>query len=83
MAGWHFITLPTDLAEKIKKNFQHITHGWGSIPVNVNTKQTSWKTSIFPDKKTNSYILPLKSEIRKKENLSTGDTVTIKLEITE
>lgn len=49
--------------------------GWGSLPVTAVIGKTSWKTSIFPDKKIGAYLLPLKSEIRKKENIVAGATI--------
>lgn len=51
MAGWHFVTLPKKTAEEIDFFFSHAKKGWGSLPVNVTIGKTSWKTSIFPDKK--------------------------------
>jgi len=81
MAGWHFITLPKKQSGLIKKSFSFFSRGWGSLPVHVTIGNTSWKTSIFPDKKTDSYLLPLKSEIRKKESVSHGDMITLTVAI--
>ncbi len=81
MAGWHFVSIPHDVSEDIKKQFGDMKRGWGSIPVLVTIGKTSWKTSIFPDKKTEEYLLPLKAGVRKKEEIEEGDTVTILLEI--
>lgn len=39
------------------------------------------KTSIFPDSKTNTYLLPLKVQVRKKENIHAGDTINSEIEI--
>lgn len=81
MAGWHFITFPKKQSSKIKKLFGSMVGGWGSLPVIVTIGKTSWKTSIFPDKKSGGYLLPLKVEIRKKERISIGDTVDFLIEI--
>lgn len=81
MAGWHFVTIPKKTKEEIDFFFAHAKRGWGSLPVLVTVGKTSWKTSIFPDKKTGSYLLPLKLEIRKKENLKEGDSINFSLEI--
>ncbi len=43
--------------------------------------ETRWKTSIFPDKKRGSYVLPLKASIRKKEHVFAEDTVALELKI--
>jgi hypothetical protein len=81
LAGWHFVSLPKKESEKIKKNFDHLKKGWGSLPVLVTVGKTSWKTSIFPDKKSGVYLLPLKAEVRKKERIIKGIEIKLFLEI--
>lgn len=80
--AWHFVTLPTDLADEIEFLFADKKRGWGSLPVEVSLKSSKWRTSIFPDKKAASYLLPLKASVRKKESIVENDMVTISIEIT-
>ena len=80
-AGWHFVTLPQEIAEEINYLFSMDKRGWGSLPVMVHKEQTSWETSIFPDKKSGSFVLPLKAEIRKKANIHSGDEIALTLDI--
>lgn len=42
--------------------------------------KTSWKTSIFPENK-GTYLLPLKKEVRVKENLKVGDAIVVSIEV--
>lgn len=81
MAGWHFLTLPKKQSKEIKATFDSLRRGWGSLPVVVTIGRTSWKTSIFPYTKADAYLLPLKAEMRKKEKIAEGDTVTFSIEI--
>ncbi|MBI5732661.1 DUF1905 domain-containing protein [Candidatus Jorgensenbacteria bacterium] len=81
MAGWHFVTLPKKESVYIKKRFHMMTRGWGSLPVVVTIGKTNWKTSIFPDKKAGTYLLPLKADVRKKEKIVNGDTIHLLVEI--
>lgn len=81
MGGWHFVTLPKNTREEIDFYFSEFKRGWGSLPVLVKVGKTNWKTSIFPDKKEGSYILPLKKEVRVKESLKEGDSINFTLEI--
>jgi hypothetical protein len=81
MAGWQFATIPKKESKIINQTYGALKKGWGSLPVNVTIGKTKWKTSIFPDKKTSSYLLPLKAEVRKKENIKLGNTLVIILEI--
>jgi hypothetical protein len=81
MAGWHFVTLPKKQSETIRKAFSSMKRGWGSLPVEITLGKTSWETSIFPDKKIGAYLLPLKSDVRKKEKVLAGDTISFLLEV--
>jgi hypothetical protein len=63
MAGWHFANVPKKQSKEIKNLFGAIAGGWGSLPVMVTVGKTQWKTSIFPDKNSATYLLPLKAEI--------------------
>lgn len=81
MAGWHMIYLPKKEAAVIRKKFSSVHRGWGSLPALVTLGKTSWKTSIFFDKRSDTYILPLKALVRKKEGIFAKDKVSFSLEI--
>lgn len=78
MAGaWHFVSLDKTSAEKVRKHQKGKPRvGWGAVPVEVTLGKTTWRTSIFPDSKSGTYILPLKALVRKKEGVYEGDMVT-------
>ncbi|MBC7644131.1 MAG: DUF1905 domain-containing protein [Thermoleophilia bacterium] len=78
-AAWHFITLPTDLAEEINRMASGLKGGWGSIKVRVTIGSTTWNTSIFPSKSQKSYVLPVKAAVRKAETIEHGDEVEVTL----
>jgi hypothetical protein len=79
--GWHFLVVSRIEAAAIRKNFAALMRGWGSLPVMVALGKTKWKTSIFWDKKSDCFLLPLKSVVRKKEKVGAGETVTYGLEL--
>lgn len=81
ISGWHFVNIPKKQSKEIKNLFGEMAGGWGSLPVIVTIKKTSWKTSIFPDKKSNTYLLPLKSEVREKEKILSGNIINFEIEI--
>ena len=58
-----------------------VTYGWGVIPVEVGLGETTWSTSLFPDNKAKSYLLPMKKPVRTAEGLRVGDQVEIELEL--
>ncbi len=80
-AVWHFLVLPKKESAAISHFFGSLKRGWGSLPVLVTIGKTSWKTSIFPDRKAGAYILPLKAEVREKEKIRPGDTIRFRIEV--
>ena len=81
MAAWHFVTLPQKESKEIKELFGAMKRGWGSLPVEITIGKTTWRSSIFPDKKRGAYLLPIKLQVRKKEGISEGETIAMLLEI--
>jgi hypothetical protein len=75
--GWHFVSLPEEMAKKIRNDLQFLEEGWGRMKVTAKTGNTEWKTSIWFDTKHKTYILPLKAEIRKKESIDTDKDVEV------
>jgi hypothetical protein len=90
-AAWHFASIPKKIGAEIKflialskaplSPVKVKKAAWGSVKVLAKIGNSEWETSIFPDKNTGSYILPLKAEIRKNENIKEGKNVKIFLEI--
>jgi hypothetical protein len=80
-AGWHFITLPRDVSEEIREETAAFRKGFGSVKVTAEVRGQAWQTSIFPDSKSGSYLLPVKKAIRSAARLSAGDKVDVRLAI--
>lgn len=78
-ASWHFVTLPKKESEMIKASWGKASPGWGSLSVRATIGQTSWQTSIFPDKHSGGYLLPLKATVREKEYIRVGDRVAFRV----
>ena len=76
--AWTFVTLPTELSDELRARTRP-RKGFGSVPVEVTVGDSTWRTSIFPDKASGSFLLPVKAAIRKAEALSVGDTLEISL----
>ena len=76
VAAWHFIPVTRKIGQSIKETHGKRARGFGSLPVEVTIGSSIWNTSIFPDKYSGSYILPLKAKVRKKEDIEAGELVT-------
>lgn len=81
MAAWRFLTVPKKDSEAIKKRYGAQARGWGSLPVAVKIGKTEWNTSIFPDKKSGTYLLPLKAAVRRAEGIDDGDSVEFAIKV--
>ncbi|CDX34007.1 conserved hypothetical protein [Mesorhizobium plurifarium] len=79
--GWHFVTLPTDVAARIKAAMTGLARPWGSLGVTAAIGKTRWQTSLFPDNASGSLLLPVKSPVRQREHLKAGDKPTLTIEI--
>lgn len=77
--GWYFLSLPETLSAEIRAQLQWQEEGWGRLKAQANILETTWDTAIWFDSKANTYLLPLKAEIRKKCKLETGDLVKVML----
>lgn len=77
--GWHFLSLPKQAADQIRAGARKSS--WGSVRVAATIGATTWNTSIFPDSKTRTYLLPVKAEVRRKEGIAAGQTLRCRLAI--
>lgn len=74
--AWHFVTLPKAAADEIRFH-NPLARGFMPIACEVAIGKTSWKTSVFPDSKSGSYLLAVKADVRKAERIKAGDNVSV------
>ena len=77
-AAWHFVTLPGDVSDDVRA-LSGARRGFGSVRVRVTVGSTSWLTSVFPDSTRGAYVLPVKKDVRKREQLELGEPVPVQL----
>jgi hypothetical protein len=77
-AAWHFVRLTADVADEVR-GLSGPPRGFGSVRVEARIGATTWRTSVFPDKASGSYLLPVKKAVREAEGLEAGDEVTVEL----
>jgi hypothetical protein len=81
--GWHCVSVPAEISDDITDLTVSIRRGFGSVRVAVTVGGTTWRTSIFPDRKTGTYMLPMNKAVRTAEHLVTGADVEAQLEIVD
>ena len=79
-AAWHFVSLPDSVADEIDEQAGP-RRGFGSVPVQVTIGSSTWSTSVFPDSKRATYLLPVKKQVRNREGVGAGDVVTVQLSV--
>lgn len=80
-AAWYFVTLPHGVADDIDELTAPTRRGFGSVRVEVTIGTSTWHTSLFPDSKASSYVLPVKRAIRDAEAIDDGDTIRARIEL--
>ena len=81
-AAWHFLTIAGEAADAIRLaamtgQWLDGPRGFDSARVTAQIGETSWKTSVFPDKASGGWFLPVKKGVRLSEGLNEGDLVQL------
>ncbi len=79
-ANWFFVYVDTPSVLKIREETKG-KRGFGAVRVEAKVGKTVWESSMFWSKKDNCYIFPIKKEVRRKEGILDGDSLTIFLTI--
>ncbi len=70
---WHFINIDKEASAHLRDAFPKAS----MIKVTASIDNTSWRTSLFRNNRDNSYLLPIKKDIRRKEGLQDGDEIKV------
>jgi hypothetical protein len=77
--SWRFARVPVDVADELRMGERQ---GFGSVKVRATIGETTWETSVFPEKATDTFVLPVKKSVRQAEGIDDGDAVAIRLKLT-
>jgi hypothetical protein len=80
--SWFFVTLPVDLATDLRMGAGP-PRGFGSIRVEATLGPSVWRTSLFPDNDSDSFVLPVKKAVRVAAGVDEGDTCTMTLRLVD
>lgn len=81
--SWYFVRLPPDAADEVRFLHTAPPRGFGSVRVEVRIGATTWRTSVFPEKATGAFVLPVKKPVRRAEEIDDGDRVDVSLTVLE
>jgi hypothetical protein len=74
------VSIEEPLAGQLHERYGHVQRGWSSLPVTVTVGTSTWNTSIFWSKE-GKYLLAIKADVRKKEKIVAGKTLTVSFQI--
>lgn len=74
VGGWHFVSLPGTVSERIRKCIVE-QKPWGYVKVRATIGKTSWQTGLWPQKQDGVYLLVIKAEVRRREDIRVSNTV--------
>ncbi len=80
-ATWFFVSVPDEITDEIRHRTEGLRGGFGSVKVEVTVGDTTWRTSLFPSKAQDTYILPMKKAVRQAEALVADEPVTVTLSL--
>lgn len=75
------MSLPKDMSAEIRSFSKWQEEGWGRLKAEASVQGLNWKTAIWYDTKQQTYLLPIKAEIRKKLNAETGKALEVTIEL--
>lgn len=75
-----FVTVPPEISEEVR-HLAGEPRGFGSVRVSVRVGLTSWETSVFPDKESGCFVLPMKKAVRVAESLDEEDPAAVELTV--
>jgi len=70
-----FAPVPVEESAEIRRLSKLVTYGWGMIPVEAVIGGVTFSTSLF--RKDEVYLLPLKDDVRRRADVTAGDTVSV------
>jgi Domain of unknown function (DUF1905) len=78
-APYYYLPVPDEESADIREIAAMATYGWGVIPVVARLGNVDFETSLFP--KDGGYLLPLKDAVRKPQQITVGDEITVEMTI--
>ena len=79
--SWALVALPPQLSRQVDDLVSTPPRGFGSVRVEVTVGSSTWRTSLFPSKPLDAYVLPVKKAVRRAEQLDVEDVATFTIRV--
>ncbi len=74
-APFFYAPVPAEHVEDLRRAAKVASYGWGVVPVEAKIGVVVFTTSLFP--KGDTYLLPLKLDVRRRTNITVGDRIAV------
>ncbi|MBO9522022.1 MAG: DUF1905 domain-containing protein [Nocardioidaceae bacterium] len=81
-ASWFFVTMPPEHAADLRLEAGP-PRGFGSVRVEATIGGSTWRTSVFPQAESGSFVLPVKKAVRVAEGIDEGDACEVVVRLVE
>ncbi len=78
-APYYYLPVPDEESVDIREVAAMASYGWGVIPVVARIGDVEFETSLVP--KDGGYLLPLKDAVRKPQQITVGDEITVEMAV--
>jgi hypothetical protein len=78
-APYYYLPVPDGESDDIREVAAMASYGWGVIPVTARIGEVEFETSLFP--KDGGYLLPLKDAVRKPQQITVDDEITVEMTV--
>lgn len=79
--GWFFVSLSKEISKEIREHLKWQEEGWGRMKASTNVNGFEWETAIWFDKKLDTYLLPIKADIRRIAGLNLDGKIYVDISI--
>lgn len=79
--GWYFVSLPQAMAAEIRQLYRPHHKAWGRLPIQAKVASTMWRTALWFDSQSTTYVLPIKTVIRNSLRIETNSQLVISINL--
>lgn len=79
--SWYFLPVTGAAAAEVRMESSGMRSSFGSVRVEAELNGVRWRTSLFPDRASDGFLLPLKAEIRRRGGLEADGSATVYLDL--
>jgi len=69
------------MAAEIREQLQWQEEGWGRLKATARLGTSQWETAIWFDTRRQTYLLPVRAAVRRREKIGAGDAASVSIRV--